>query len=491
VVVAAVYELADEEARIDTASLQTFIRPLKQIVQQHAWLWAVVKDKSTEKSYYAAVSSLDLAHHVVLTDREVNDTDGVAALIRSSLDEPLPDGLPPWRVTVARLPPIPASDSTPQKTRCLIAFAFSHVLGDGMTGLAFHHSFLEAWQSSLLPSTDGVPETSTRVTCTATQSLPEPFDTPARLPISWGFLLGPLIAALLPKPIAHFFGLRAHANTIDAGTWTGTKIFQRAGSPRKGASAVAGEGRGPVGEHTKLRILEIDATVLQGVLCACRAHDAKLTALLQQLIVRALSSCSWLREGAEAPANFASQSAVNMRRSVHHPALQWGLYATAYYELHPRVAAAHPTGSSTLPDAAWEAAAATTRRLADQATRLTDQPMALLRYAPSVRGWVAGHLGQRRDGSFDVSNLGVFDGRGAEEKEATGRISKTVFAQPANVMSSPLTFNVITAHRGSLVCAVTWQEGALGVGVEREEELVDGICESLEADFKGIAAQGA
>jgi hypothetical protein len=82
-----------------------------------------------------------------------------------------------------------------------------------------------------------------------------------------------------------------------------------------------------------------------------------------------------------------------------------------------------------------------------------------------------------------VSNLLVFDGSGEGNQS---RITKMVFAQPANPPSAPLVFNFVTVKGGSLMCTVTWQEGALGIPLEKETAFVDEICSSMRADFENL-----
>jgi hypothetical protein len=109
-----------------------------------------------------------------------------------------------------------------------------------------------------------------------------------------------------------------------------------------------------------------------------------------------------------------------------------------------------------------------------------------LRYAPSIRGWTLGKIGERRDSSYEVSNLLAFD-PAAGSSDGTCRISKMVFVQPGNALSAPLVFNVVSVKGGSLVIAVSWQIGALGLKrVEEEERLVDGICKGIRAGFESL-----
>ena len=128
-----------------------------------------------------------------------------------------------------------------------------------------------------------------------------------------------------------------------------------------------------------------------------------------------------------------------------------------------------------------------TRSLAESATKREDQPLGLLRYAPSIRGWLQGKLGSRRDSSYEVSNLGVLDVADDEAQQQRDgyTIAKAIFAQPGNVLHAPLDFNLDTVKGGPMTIAVTWQEGALGVSGD-EAAIVDRICASLRAGFEGL-----
>ncbi|RDL41703.1 Alcohol acetyltransferase [Venustampulla echinocandica] len=448
VVVSAVYEFAGEN--IDVKSVHSFVQPLNRCIEEHPHLTVVIKDAHTEKPYYESVSNINLADHVfMLGDDEARDDDTATLekILPPILDQPWPPSVPPWRIVVLSLPPQRGT----KIPRCLIAFAFSHTIGDGIAGLAFHRTFLDACQLQTTTNEETFMFTVPRPT------LPAPFDTPQTLPISWSFLLGPLIAVLLPKFIANFLGLHAAASTVDAGTWTGSPIFFNPGSL-----------------YSKIRLLEIEGPLVKKALQVSRTHDAKLTGTIHQLIVRALSKALPDRN----ITNFVSGTAINMRGSVGAPNYEWGLYVSGYYEAHPRVDAA--TG---LTDAMWAAASSMTKNLAECAVTLQDQAIGLLRYAPSIRNWTLGKIGDQRDSSYEVSNLLVFDGSGEGKRS---RITKMVFAQPGNTPSAPLVFNLVSVKGGSMMCAVSWQEGALGIPLEQETAFVDEIILSLRADFEGL-----
>jgi hypothetical protein len=321
-----------------------------------------------------------------------------------------------------------------------------------MVGVAFHRTFLDAWRQS-----SGVENASFLVT-PPSRTLPAPFDTPERLPISWSFLLGPLIAVYLPKFLGKMLGLRAAASTVDAGTWTGSPIFFD-------PDAV---------EKSRVQLLEIEAPLVQNALQVSRDHGTKLTGTVHQMIIRALSTAIPNSD----ITNFVSGTPVDMRASIGTPALTWGLFVSAYYEVHPRSSSAN----SAFSDEMWAAASSMTKEIAACAATLQDQAIGLLRYVPGIRKWTLSKIGQQRDSSYELSNLLAFDNLDCSEEQRY-RISKMVFTQPGNVPSAPLVFNIISVKGGSLMCTVSWQAGALGVPLGEERSFVDGICSSIGADF--------
>lgn len=454
-VIAAVYEVADDN--LDVHSTTSFIPPLKQCILEHPFLCVVVRNKDTEKPFYEGVSRINLEDHIsIVHDDHVGrdeETTAVQNLLPPILDRSWPADLPPWRIVVLPLPSLAGS----KVKRCLIAFAFSHTLGDGMVGTIFHRTFLEAWRKSSRAATED-----SALVDLPKRALPEPFDTPERLPISWSFLLEPLLAVCLPKFLAKLIGLRAAVSTVDAGTWTGPPIFCESKSS----------------QNSKVRLAEIEAPLVEKALQMSRKHDAKLTSTLHQLIVRALSKAITSHE----VTNFVSTTAVDMRASIGTPPYTWGLFVSGHYEVHPR---ANVAERPVLSEGMWTAASSMTRNLADCGVRLQDQAIGLLRYAPSIRSWLLGKVGNQRDCSYELSNLLAFDGDlGAANPECN--ISKMIFSQPGNALSAPLVFNVISVKGGSLICAISWQTGALGLPVDEEDSLVDVISSSIQTDLAAL-----
>ncbi|CAG8065770.1 unnamed protein product [Penicillium olsonii] len=451
-IIAGLYEIQDQD--VDLNSPHTFIQPLKHCVEKHPFLSVIVKNKHTEQPAFEAVSEIDLRDHIVIIEGHQTSDDAELDLFEKVLppilDRPWPTGTPPWRIIVLPL----ASLGTSQ--RCLMIFSFSHTLGDGMSAVEFHRTFLDGWRQA--PRVD---QNESHLVSSPNDALSEPFDTPARLPISWSFLLAPLVAVYLPHFVANLFGLKPTASPVNAGTWTGSSIFFKP----------------PPAPPSRLRILEIDHDLVQTALRVSRIHNTKLTATMHQFIVRALSKAISDTD----VTNFVSGTAVDMRKSIGISSATWGLFVNAHYETHPR---SREVGQ-TLSDQAWAAASSMTEKLAECGTRLQDQAVGLLRYAPSIRNWTLSKIGKKRDCSYELSNLLAFDDRDGDASHGI-KIEKMMFTRPANPISAPLEFNVVSVKGGSLMCIVSWQAGALDIPVEDEMPLVDEILRSVRADFEAL-----
>jgi hypothetical protein len=448
VIIGAVYEFDDT---FDVHDWNMFLYPLRHCIETHAFLSVVVEDTHTDKAYYRRISHFDLANHITL-DFPVtgsNDSSKIEQVLKVNLDKPWPRGLPPWKIV-----------ALPLQKGYFIAFSFSHMIGDGPSGTAFHRTFLQAWRNMPM----GAPLLSNKIE-TPTMPFPPPFDTKQRLPISWSFLLSPLIALFLPKFLIKFLRMRTAAADINDGTWTGSNI------PNVQNFKVA---------KSMLKLRETTVPVLEHVLRSARQHETTLTGVFLQVITRVLSQQVITQVPGQDPkvTNFVAQVAVNMRRSIGMSNDQGGMFVSGCYLVYHR-----RQPSEEFSDEDWAAARLSSRTLADSASRLQDQAIGLLRYLPSIKKWTLSKLGQRRDCSFEVSNIGAFN----NESDDLTQITKIVFAQPGHVLSAPLAFNVISVKGGGLVYTVTWQSGALKLAGQDEEEFVERVCDLIEKDLAIIA----
>jgi hypothetical protein len=182
--------------------------------------------------------------------------------------------------------------------------------------------------------------------------------------------------------------------------------------------------------------------------------------------------------------NFVSGTAVNMRRSVGISKYEMGEFASGCYIKHP---VSTKSAAGPLSQDEWAAARAITHSLATAATRLRDQPIGLLRYAPSIRSWTLGKVGQKRDCSWELSNVGSWDPQDTPKGgiSSSYNITKYIFAQPSHVDQAPMCLNVVSVAGGGLACTVTWQHGASGVDGD-EGAFIDNVCKSFKDGFEGL-----
>jgi hypothetical protein len=455
IVVAAVFEA---EHGLDFTSVRSFIGPLRHCVEQHAWLTAIVKDGHTDKPFFEGVTSINLENHIdMVDDVKVRDDspESMEKVLPRMADKPFPTSIPPWRIFV--FPFQPPTDLG--VSQCLVGFAYSHSLGDGINGLAFHRTFLDALQK---PDTANDVESSTFIPKPG-RTLPPPFDIPGRLPISWSYLLSPFADAVLPTSLVNLIGLKSSDTLVNANTWTGSPYFHNRETYK-----------------SQMRIVEIPGPAVSHAIRLARSHDAKLTAVIHHLILRGLDKAV---TDDPAVTNFVSQTAISMRPAAGVPIDTPGFYLNAYSESHPRsTCTATANRPAPLSRDEWAAMSAMSHKIAEATMTVHDQPIGLLRFAPSMRRWLLDRLGRQRTESYEVSNLGAFDG----QTEGSYRISKMVFGHSPAVSGCPVGFSVVSVRGGSLVLTVTWLPGALGMSVEDEASFVDAVCESIRDGFEAL-----
>jgi hypothetical protein len=456
--IGAIYEFSASD--IDVKSTRSFFGALKRCIYKHPSLSFVIQDKHTDKAFFERVPTIRLEDHITMIeetdpdasvdeDMESDELMRIERSLPSILDHSWPQSLPPWRIVVLPL----ASDA--DHKRCFVAFTYSHGLGDGINGLAFHRTFMDGIH-------DQVDEDSSTLS-TPVADFPPPFDTAKRLPISWWFLLTPLIAVLMPKFLSEVIGIRASTSTVDSSTWVGSRMFID-----------------PTSFKSNPKLVEIKGVEVENAVRVARRNGAKLTATIHQVMVRALSKALPGKE----MVSFVSGTAVNMRRSLGISDDEMGFFTNAYFDYHSR----EDSWASPISDQAWACARSLTEKLAECAISLQDQPVGLLRYIPSIRRWTASKIGQRRDCSYEISNLGAFDPRSS--RAAIGgneiTITKMVFSRPVNAISAPLSFSIVSVKGSSLILSIVWQPGALGIPVECESTLVDELVSFFKEDIKNL-----
>jgi len=433
-------------------------------INKHPILSAVIVDGHTEKPSFALLDKLDLSRHIDIRNSgsDLLEHEHIEQILTTVSDEHFSsvDEHPPWKVVLTALP-------TPDgfASRLLVLFAYYHSHGDGKAGLAFQRTFFEGLQNEESPDEAGE---------TASRTLLPPMEEAGKLTLSWSYLLSPLLGAYLPSFLATMLGVRASAVDQDSGVWSGKDLGFNLGN-----------------FCTGLTMVSIDHNTMNEALKRCKARQTSFTGLLNQLIARSLHTELSPDHASKA---FASQIVVDLRRLFQGAFSDESMMncVSAYNETIPSLTMVDEDWTNPTNDI-WAAARNTTAELAKCASTLHNQPIGLLQYLEDFRPWTLGQIGKKREGSYEISNLVVFDPalHSTEQSQSSLnsiKIERTIFSQPANAAGACLNCNLVTTKGGPLVMTVTWQEGVLDLGdVAQELDFVQKVCSRIENDIAQLA----
>jgi hypothetical protein len=447
-----------------------FVNALRRCVEDHPVLSAVIVDGNTEKPSFARLERLDLSHHMDIRDfgSDLSEDKRIEEILAEVSDEKFPsvDQIPPWKVVLFALP---ARDGS--AARVLALFAYYHSHGDGKSGLSFHQTLFEGLHDATTTEQENY------MLCGSSPKLfPPPMEEAGKLSLSWSYLLSPLLGVYLPTFLATMLGFRASAVAQDSEIWCGKDLSFD-----------------PNNFRTGFVVMTIDHSTINDALKRCKARQVSFTGLLNQLITRSLHAALGPDHSTNA---FASQIVVDLRRLMNG-AYDNGIMTncvSAYNETITSMSTADQSDWTSPINEIWAAARSTTAGLAKCASTLHNQPIGLLQYLKEFRPWTLGQIGKKREGSYEISNLVVFDpavqSYGHRKSFASPtRIEKTIFSQPANAAGACLNFNLVSTKGGPLVMTVTWQQGVLDVGdVVQETRFVRDVCSRIERDIYELAA---
>ncbi|KAK4903183.1 Alcohol acetyltransferase [Elasticomyces elasticus] len=434
-------------------------KALKSCIVEHPVLRTVILDVESEAPKLAQQSALNLDDHVRYL--ELNDTRGdgthtLQALLEHAHNEPLE----PWHLRSAwrlYVVPIPSVASM-ETTQFHLAFTYSHALADGFSGMLFHKTLLRALNS---PGDDAFNNEPGFECLDGMKSLLPPLEHADVLPISWSFLLRPLMGELLPGLLVRALGLSSEKSSD---LWTGAEKRPTLSPP-------------PQLLHTAVCCRLITNVILERALAACRSHEARLTGLLAVIVARALAAA--LPNRGIVKGEYRATLPIDLRR--HIPDAQNGManYASA---THGMVTVLQEQRQIMI-DSDWSMAQELTNALAKASSTLADQPVALLKYLSNFRDWTLRQVSKPAEGSFEVSNAGAFD-NAVTPSGAGWTLQDMRFSQSANALGDPFNVNVASTKGGPLAVVLTWWPGMLGV--DDEEKLMDEVCDGLEEQLANL-----
>jgi hypothetical protein len=348
-----------------------------------------LKNESSSNAAFTKLHAIDLSHVVEFRDNKSLQTALEGQLARgfdTNADLPL------WRIQVL-------ADNT-------LVFAVHHVVGDGLSTLAFHDSLLQAFR------TVTVGDPSSIVQIPDTFRLSPPIEALTSLRPSLSRIYDEVYKLIAPK---YWTPARA--------AWSGNPV-PRAGSLR-----------------TNVRLISIPAHEVTAFRTICRTHHATLTSAFYILTVAIIS-----RMLGDDPRykTISSGVAISLRQVA-------GLSRAAICDC----VSAHYTYPPANPNFSWSTAARYAAKLRKQKIKARENVGMLRflfgRYVP----YMSSHLGTKRANGFVLSNLGRFD---APTVEGTWNIANTVFSQCDVLIGAAFKLNVVCDPSGAVNIALTWGE---------------------------------
>lgn len=436
------------------------IHALEYSIRQHPALSVQVTSSEIAKPYFIKLKSINLDEVIEYVDvPEVGDEQH--AWIDDFLSVQHSIGFhdkkkPLWRVVVLNHR---YEDVKVQETligAVDIAFIWHHVIGDGKSGLAVHKSILEGFTSTVCASSysylfrrseasqedGGACSPSIIIEPPLNElfpSLEQIFTMPASRSTIFNKWLNGVFGSCLP------LHLRSRRN-LNAKRWSGAPYHDE--TPIK----------------TLIRHITIPASTTSALAKLCRMRGTTITAFLQAFIGRTIS------RHYDHMCRLRCATAISMRRfmesDLHIGEQEMGLWVSAF---HFELDARELSDTYKKKKRFWELARRNRKRISCEiAKRDTDLGIGGLRFIPDFRQNLKAKIGRKRDDSFAVTNLGVFDGRlmvnGSYGKmDERPRIEKMIFSQSCHVNGSALQFCIMSMMDGQMVICVSWQEGTVPV----------------------------
>lgn len=330
--------------------------------------------------------------------------------------------LPLWRVIVVH------SQNNP--TAIDVGFFRHHAIGDGKSGFAFHMDLLELLNDFKL-TTDEI----------------DPIVKVPQLPLL------PSIEEAHSLPVSLLFSLRRLIDSVwpwrDKLLWTGPPIYVEPNT-------------------THLRFLDISGDLMNIILKRCREEKVTFTSLFAILVARivAINYPDYER--------FSSNVAMSFRRFTNTSDRDMVNYVSVFvfqYSTKPK-----PGYLLCKGDFSWDVVRECNQKTIQATSSSKNHAVGLLKFLNDYAGWFKKKVGQPRENSLEISNVGVVDGG-----DGPCKITRMHFTQSSNVISSPLVFSLASVKGGPLSIVLTWQEGIIEPGKAEK------IMKELETELNLVA----
>ncbi|KAL8696670.1 MAG: hypothetical protein Q9224_002679 [Gallowayella concinna] len=410
-----------------------FCASIVGLLHRHPSLCCYVEGEHTLKPTFRRLKTIQVKDVVQIVGLQQRHS--LAQKLQELHDLEWPAGPNPlWKLVVMREQPHGSINSTLH-----IALVYHHVIGDGLSGVAFHRSLLHEI-SSIGKDTHHLQQAPETVDTPSSTSLLEPIEKLISLPVGWLFLIRQVVQEYAPQWLV------------------GTSSPFWAGMPTKPLSEC------PL--RSRLRLVSIQADELQLLLRESKRHKVTLTSLLTAAIVFALAV---KLPGAS---RFLGITPYTLRRVTGTAMDEMVNQSTIFETDYPAemLDCIRKTSNATEhAKSLWTAAAYFYAQMQDELTKCPrDNLVGLLAYVSDYVKFYEKKIGRTREATFEVSNVGVF--RTSEESlPGNWTLKDMTFTQGAQPIGTAFTVNCVSVQGGPLTMAIAWQDSVI------DEDIVDAV----------------
>lgn len=333
----------------------------------------------------------------------------------------------------------------------MVVYAYDHTIGDGQSGLAFHHNLLASLRR-IKSIGDPVLEHSGIVSslpedATLTLALEEATDT--TVPFS-------MMLREISKLVFPFLDLKRRK------AWSGYPTQQ------------------PPTLVTNVRLLEYTPEQASSLITLSRDHKATLTSTIHTLALLIISRLLYAQPANQKYKYVRTAIPMSLRRFTKAPPSAICNHVSTYTVYHSISRPAPATVSKdSFPWGRASALTATLKRKLPSSARI----IGLFKYIDGKYDeYVLGQVGKKRSLAFELSNLGAFPEPATKEgEEVEWRIQEMFFVQADATLGGALKVNPVGNAAGGLGISITWGKGAV------DDELAEAFVKAFDEGLKTLA----
>ncbi|KAI9774135.1 MAG: hypothetical protein M1840_005228 [Geoglossum simile] len=463
----------------DTALLsqELVFLALREAIRQHAALSLVVSpvgDNGNGGPCFRLLREIDLDEVVEFINKppasseeeERKYLDGVLSQ-QNSRGFNMDGSLPLWRIVVLQGEGSLTTD---------LIFVWHHVIADEHSGLVFHSTLLGALRSASNKTEDE----DEKLAIVPTPNLP---------------ITLPLENYLYPKsPTSKLFNKLKFPLPTGRGRWTGsphhgrklikTPIQRKSISVATTSKLESYFQSEQASIKTLIRRISIPVASISRLESRCQSEQISITAFLRVLVGKALA------ETFEQDSQLRCETVVSLRPSFSSRSginNEMSLLMTASRQYYTNRALLGSEGKFP-----WGVAKKRVPKIEkEKIIEFRDATLESLRDIPDIRSHLLQKIDKKRENSYSIVNIGVFDGGAAVSPSATASggnhqwsISKMTFSQSCNVIGSAVQFCIVSTKGGEMDIVLSWQDGVV------LEDDIDRVVRTLREQLLVLADGG-